>query len=165
MLEEVYENILRKSKFEKEVTFEKLIRSTITKAWSDENEPDDRYFTVSFKLQKFFDGFTGLQNQYGKDKKYQAGAEALFNILEELQVDVDESECFILYHLRDMGKFRKKEADLLKELKALWGNFPVYAMEDRPFSKTLKSLMRNKLIQYRKGNIHLNPSTLLRYKV
>jgi len=164
MLEEVYANILEKSKFDKVDKFEKLLRSSITEVWDSEKEPDPRFQSVSFKLSTFFEGFSAFQNFYGKEKKYLAGSEALMLICEELQIDVDEKECFILYHIRDLGKFRKRESELLSELNSLWAQFPDYRLEGRFFSMALKNLMRSKLIQYRKGNLHLNPSVLLRYR-
>ncbi len=164
MLEEVYSNILEKFKLDKIEKFEKLLKSCIREVWDQEKEPDPRFQSITFKISTFFEGFTAFQNFYGKDKKYVAGAEVLYLIFEELQVDIDESECFILYHIRDLGKFRKREAELLKELTNLWQQFPDYRLGDRDFSKALKNMMRNKLIQYRKGNLHLNPSVLLRYE-
>lgn len=164
MLAEVYENILEKSKFDKVDKFEKLLKSSITEVWDQEKEPDPRFQCISFKLAVFFEGFTAFQNFYGKEKKYIAGVEGLQLIFDELQVEVDESECFILYHIRDLGKFRKRESELLKELTNLWHQFPEYKLEGIQFSKALKNLMRNKLIQYRKGNLHLLPSIMLRYR-
>ena len=164
MLEEVYSNILEKSKFDKPDKYEKLLRSCITEVWDTEKEPDPRFQSISFKTAVFFEGFTSFQNFYGKERKYVAGVEALTLIFEELQVDVDDSESFILYHIRDLGKFRKRESELLKELTNLWHQFPEYKLESIDFSKALKNLMRNKLIQYRKGNLHLNPSIMLRYR-
>ncbi|MCF8060626.1 MAG: hypothetical protein K9K67_15090 [Bacteriovoracaceae bacterium] len=165
MLEEIHANILEKIKFDKLDKFEILLKSTITHVWSTEKEPDPRFHSVSFKLAEFFDGFTGFLNFYGKENKYQAGVEALSIICNELQIDIDEGECFLIFHIRNLGKFRKRESELLLELKNLWTQYPNYKMEDREFSKALKNLMRNKFINYRKGNLHLNPSVLLRYRV
>jgi hypothetical protein len=165
MLKEVYANILEKFPFDKIDKFEILMRSSITEVWDTEREPDPRFHTISFKLVNFFEGFTGFVNFYGKDRKYQAGTEILSLLCAELDIEVDDSECFLLFHLRSLGKFRKRESELLSELKNLWAQYPEYAMEDREFSKALKNLMRNKLINYRKGNLHVNPSVLLRYRV
>ena len=166
MLEEFYANILEKIKFDKRDKFEALLHSSITSVWREqEQEPDYRFKSISFKIDVFFSKFSPFVNFYGKNRKYLAGAEALYIICSELQIDVDEAECFLLFHIRNIGKFRKKESDLYDELMALWNEYPEFKMESRNFSRALKNLMRNKIIEYRKGNIHLNTSVMLRYRL
>ena len=93
------------------------------------------------------------------------GTDLLLTILEGLQFEVDESECFLLFQLRKLGRFRKREKEFLEELKRLWKEYPQYELSDGEFSRTLKSLMREKLILYRKGNIQINTSFIIRYRI
>ena len=119
---------------------------------------------VVFKLDTFFKGFSSFINEFGKDKKYKAGVHALQCICTELAVDLDDEECFILFHLRDLGKFRMRESKLKDELTNLWAQYPEYKLSDLDFSYALKSLMRKKFIDYRKGNLGVKTSLIIRYR-
>ena len=116
-------------------------------------------------MDELFKGFRDFQNFYGRDKKYRAAVHALSIIFEELGIEIEPEECFILYHPKDLGKFRKK-TDLKKELKDLWSQHPYkeYTLDDGDFSACLKSMMRSNLIDYRKGNLHSRRSVIIRYK-
>lgn len=164
MLEDVYSDIFEKVDFTAMDKFEALIGKTISRAII-KSEDNPNVVSVSFKCAELFQGITQFANSKGKDQTLILGTETILKVTDALQFELDESEAFILYHIRNLGKFRKREAELLAELKNLWKQFPQFALEDREYSRALKSLMRDKFIQYRKGNIHLNPSFIIRYRI
>lgn len=163
LYEDLYNDIFERVDFTAMDKFEALIKKTISRAVIN-GEDNPNITSVSFKCQQLLEGLGPFANSQGKEKAYEVGAQTLLSITNALQFDLDEGEAFLLFHLRGLGKFRKREADLLKELKKLWEKNPEYAMEDREFSRALKNLMRDKFIQYRKGNILLNPSFVIRYR-
>lgn len=161
--QEIYDEVSEKLAFTAMDKFQNLIQSTITRAIIiGEDNPD--LTSVSFKFQQFLEGLGTFANSKGKEKAHQVGTDTIIAVTNALQFELDDTEAFLLFHIRSLGKFRKKESELLAELKKLWVQYPDYEMEDREFSRALKGLMRDKFIQYRKGNIHLNPSFVIRYR-
>lgn len=163
MLEDLHNEIIESVDFTAMDKFETLIKSTVTRAVIV-GEDNPNLTSISFKFGQLLEGLGTFANSKGKEHALRIGPETLLAITNALQFELDESEAFLLYHLRTLGKFRKKESELLAELKKLWVQYPDVAMEDREFSRSLKGLMRDKFIQYRKGNIHLTPSFVIRYR-
>lgn len=119
---------------------------------------------VHFKTYDFFKGLAKLTNDVPKEKRLAIIIDTLNIALSELGIDLDDGEIFIVYHLRDKGKFRMKESKLKDELKGEWGQNKEYALCDLDFSYALKSLMRTGIIEYRKGNLSLKPGFVISYK-
>ncbi len=165
-MEEIFENILDKIEFKKQQKFAELLPKCIHISSDSSKSTYAIYENLIFKLDTFFKGFENFQNEFGRDKKYIAACHALGAIFEELGFDIEKEELFILYHIRDLGKFRKREKDLHDELKKLWSNYPYkeFAMDDQDFSHSLKNLMRMKLIDYRRGNLHSKQSVIIRFR-
>ena len=165
MLEEVYETILEKVDLTAKDKFESLIRKSITIAIIPEYDPKPNIETISFKFGPLLEGLDSFANSKGKDKTQILGTNLVTIILEALQFEVDESECFLIFQLRKLGKFRKRESEFLAELKKLWKIYPQFELSDNDFSHSLKSLMREKLLLYRKGSIQINTSFVMRYRI
>lgn len=164
MLEEIYTDILEKTDFSAADKFEDLIKRTISKAMIEsENRPD--LFSVSFKFGTLLQEMNSFAASTGKEHTLNLGTKTLMIITNALQFELEESEAFLLFQLRQLGKFRKKESDLHNELKKLWKQYPEYEMENQEFSRSLKNLMREKFIEYRRGNIKINPAFIIRYKI
>ena len=163
-MEEKFNKIVENISFKKKQLFKIHLDKCLSLYFPEKAEEDPRYTGVIFRIQDFFKGFTPFINEHGKDKKYEAGVEVLNLIFEELELEIDKEECFMIFHLRDLGKFRKKESDFLKELKGLWGTYKDYKLDDLEFSHALRNLRNNKIIKYRKGNLHLNQNIILYYK-
>ncbi len=163
-MQETYENIIEKIEFKKKQNFEVLLRKSIHVSNDSSTSTYAEHPNIVFKLDTFFKGFPSFINEFGKDKKYLAGVHALSTILDELGVEIDPSECFLLFHIRDLGKFRKSEKDLIKELKNVYPRYLDYKLEGNDLSYALKALMKLKLIDYRRGNLHLRPSVIIRYR-
>jgi len=167
-MQEVIDNIVEKISFTKKDAFSVFLNQCIhpytCKEEEEERELQRQYKSVVFKMSFFFKNFSPFINENGRDKKYESGVEALFLISEELGIEIDKSECFILFHLRDQGKFKIKESKLLKELKDIWGQYKHYALDDQDFSAALRNLRDERIINYRKGSLLVSPTIILRYK-
>jgi hypothetical protein len=163
-MEDTIQNILEKIEFSKKESFGKLLEKTLGIAHKDTKSTYAIHENVVFRVNELFKGFSSYINEFGKDKKYEAGVHALKTICDEIAVEIEKEECFILFHLRDLGKFRKKESDLFKELSDLWHNYPDYRMEKTDLTYALKNLMRMKFITYRRGNLYLNQNIIVRYR-
>lgn len=163
-MEEILNNIMEKINFKRKDEFFKLLEKSLAIAHEDTKTTYSTHDNMVFRTGVLFAGFSPFHNELGKNKKYESGVEALSVICEELLIEVEKSELFVLFHIRELGKFRKKESDLLKELKSIWGQYPAYKIEDCDFSYALKNLMRLKFIEYRKGNLHLNKNVIIRYR-
>lgn len=164
MLEEIYKNILDKVDVTAMDKFDGLLRKSITPAFIPDHDPKPGVEVVSFKLGQLLEGLDKYSKSHDKDQSMIHGSQNLMAVLEGLQFEFDESECFVLYQLRKLGRFRKREKDLLEELKKLWKTFPQYELSDVEFSHALKDLMREKLISYRKRVIQLNSSFMISYR-
>lgn len=158
------ENIIENISFEKKDEFKLLLERCIHVSNDSSNDELLENPNLIFKLDTFFKGFPLFINAKGKDKKYEAGVEALMVICEQLGIDISKEECFILFHIRELGKFRIREEKLFKELEELWPRYKAYKLEPQYFSFALKDLMRKKLIGYRRGNVTFIPSVLIRYR-
>lgn len=166
-MQEVIDNITEKIGFHKKQAFSQFLKQCIHTYKSkeeDEREQLREYKSVVFKLNIFFNKFSPFIYEFGKDKKYEAGVEALYVVCNELGIEIDKSECFILFHLRDQGKFKIKEAKLLDELKKLWPHYKHYALDDQNFSRALRNLRNERTIDYRKRVLVPVPTVLIRYK-
>lgn len=164
-MQESIDRIVEKLEFKNPEKFGQLLSKCIVVSEDSSKSSYAVHENVQFKLDVFFKGFSPWNNAFGKEKKYESGVAALSTIFDELGVEVEKSECFILFHIRDLGKFRMREDKLKNELIPLWkSGYKHYALEDGDFSYAIKNLMRNKLIDYRRGNLHLKPSVIIRYK-
>jgi hypothetical protein len=160
---EVIDNITEKVGFSKKQEFSELLVKCIVVIPDFGDFPDEDYETVSFSMENLFKGFSSFINDYGKDKKYETGIEALTLISEALDIEISKEEAFIYFHIRDHGKFKINEKKLHAELKSIWGQYKHYKLEDGEFSGALKSLMVNKFINYRKGSLQVKARIINRY--
>jgi hypothetical protein len=163
-IEQSISNICDKANFQRKSIFSNLL----TKSLHISNDSTISTYAVHnnliLKMNTLFEGFSPIVREFGKENQYLAGVIALHATFEELGIEVDKEECFILYHMRTLGKFKIRESKLKEELTVLWKRYKEYALEDQDFSYCLKNLMRNKLIDYRKGNLQLKQSVIIRYR-
>jgi len=164
-MQETIDRIVEKLNFKNSDKFGILLSKCIKVSDDSTKSTYAVHDNVIFKMDVLFKGFSPWNNEFGKENKYESGVAALSTIFEELGVEIEKSECFILFHIRDLGKFRMREDKLKAELIPLWkSTYKHYALEGNDFSYAIKNLMRLKLIDYRRGNLHLKPFVLLRYK-
>lgn len=159
------DNIIANIKFEKKEEFKLLLEKSIHVSTDSSNDEILKNPNIIFKMDTFFKGFPLFINEMGKDKKYVAGVHALMTIFEQLGVEIEEQDCFILFHVRNLGKYRIREEKLYQELLDLWASpYKKFKLESLDFSYALKDLMRKKLIGYRRCNITMLPNVLIRYR-
>ncbi len=119
---------------------------------------------VLFKADAFFEGVTRLTNELTKNQKIRKGVETLQIVLEELGFEIEKEDTFILFHLRDLGKFKITDVKLREQLKVHWCQFKEYAIDDHDFSYSIRKLMKMGLIDYRKGRLNLKQNIIITYK-
>lgn len=158
------ENIIEKISFEKKDEFKLLLEKSIQISRDSSNDELLENPNLMFKMDKYFKGFPLFINSKGKDKKYEAGVEGLMVIFEQLGIEITKEECFILFHIRELGKFKVREEKLFKELNELWPRYKEYKLESADFSYALKDLMRKKLIGYSRRLVTFQPTVLIRYR-
>ena len=163
-INDIINNIAVKANFKNKDAFKGFLSKCIHFSNDSARSTYTVFENMVFKIDAFFKGFAPFKNEFGKDRFYEAGVEAFSCIFDELGIDLSKEECFLLYHLRDAGKFRIKESEFLEEIKKLWRKYPAYELAPQDFSYGLKELMRTKLIDYRRGNLHLRNSVIIRYR-
>jgi len=163
-MKETIDKIVERISFAEKEKFTELLKKCLHISKDSKKSTYATEDNVCFKIDTLFKGFKPFLYACGKDKEYESGVEALSIICDEIGIEIEKEELFILFHVRDIGKFRKKEAALHSELKAIWKSYPHYELEDKEFSYALKNLMRKKLIKYRRGSVHLIPSVILSYR-
>jgi hypothetical protein len=163
-MEELIDSIVEKVGFTREDQFKTYLLKCIHVSKDTVKSTYAVHDNMALKLDRFFAGFSPWNNECGKGNIMEAGVKVLCAICDALDIEVTPEECFILFHLREQGKFRKKESDLHKELKILWRQHKQFAMEDGDFSYALKNLMRKKFINYRRGNLHINNTVIINYR-
>lgn len=164
LMQEVIESILENSKFEKEEKFKELLQKSLKVADESTKSTYAIYDNIIFKIETFFKNFEAFQNEFGKDKKYLAGVHALRIITDELGFEFEDQELFVLYHLKDLGKFKIREQKLEQELVKPWNNHKEFKLEGSDLTYALKDLMRAKFIEYRRGLISTNSNVLVRFR-
>jgi hypothetical protein len=156
-MDEIFESIIEKASFKNSDYFRKLLKDNI-KCFDEESS------LLYFGLVGFLQSSSGFTNGCQKSKKCEAGVIALMAICQELGFDIEDEECFILFHLRNLGKFKIKESVLRQELKTLAKEYPQYIMEDRELTYALKNLRKMNFITYRKSTIQLSNGLTVRYR-
>ena len=104
-MEETIENIVDRVGFEKSDLFRKLLNKAIRVSEDSTKSTYAVYDNVIFHMDVLWKGFSPFNNALGKNKKYECGVKVLSIIFDELGVEVEDSDCFILFHIRELGKF------------------------------------------------------------
>jgi hypothetical protein len=120
---------------------------------------------IHFQISKFLKDLPKSINGIKRSQLYAKGADLLCLILNTLDVEVTKQECFIFFHLRELGKFRTKEDIVFKELKSEWGMHRDYVLELDEFLEAIRELKNHGLIGHKRGTITLNDATVFRYKM
>lgn len=163
-MHEIKDLILERLNIEKKEKITRLLNNCLKIGINADKREHATSDEVIFKMENFFKGLPAALNEVPKDKKEAVTFHTIEVVLDELGLEVEKEECFILYHIRNLGKFRMKEDKLLAELKIEWKTHKEYAVDDNDFSYCLKRLMRAKIIDYRKRNLSLKQTLTLCYK-
>ncbi len=163
-MQEIIENILSKVELENEeklrIHLERSLRIS-TDTFKSTYATEDN---IVFKVEVFFKTLQNVLTEFKADVRTTFGVNLLSLIFEELGMEIEPAECFILHHIRNLGKFRVRQDNLYKELQVEWKTFKGFEIEESDFSYTLKNLMRADLIEYRRKNILINKQIIIRFK-
>lgn len=168
MLESL-ENIIEVAVEQKLCHHEKHLRHLLSNCFSivsdSVEEKGIEMADVHFNESKFFKDLSKTLNGIKRSDLYRCGAELFCLIFNTLNVEVTKEECFIFFHLRDLGKFRTKEDKVFNELKGEWGIHKDFKLEKEDFEEAVRELKNHGFIGHRRGTITLSESTVFRYKL
>ncbi len=163
-MEEMISAILERSNIENKEKLSLFLSRCIKASPNTARSTYSEHENVLFMTDVFFDELKKITNDVTNEKKFLLGVETLFITLEELGLPVEKQDAFIVYQLKDLGKFKIKDKKLLSDLKGLWGQYKEYTVEESDFMYTIKNLMRMGIVNYRKGNLNLKQSIVISYK-
>lgn len=164
-MEEIIDRICEKLDFKKQDKLKDLIFKSLKVADDAEKSTYAVYDNLKFNFHDFFIAFKEFENELGKDKKYNCAVMVLKEITDELGFEFEDNHLFVLYHLKDLGKFKIRESKLYSDLETVWSKgYHTYKLEVNNLTYILKDLMRAKFIEYRKGNIAMNKTILVRFR-
>lgn len=163
-MQEVIENILLNTEYTNEEKFRTLLNKSLKVSDESTKSTYAVHDNIIFKFSDFMQGFKDFENFFGKDKKYLSGVHALRAITDELGFEFQDPDLFILFHIKDLGKFRTKESKLYEELLKVWPQYKDFKLDKEDLTYALKDLMRAKFIEYRRGNITLNKNIIVRFR-
>lgn len=164
-MEEIVERISDNLTFKHQDKFKDLLFKNLKVADDAEKSTYAIHDNLKFNFHDFFIGFKHFENELGKDKKYTCAIDVLKEITDELGFEFEDSHLFVLYHLKDLGKFKIRESKLYSDLETVWSKgYHSYKLEVNDLTYVLKDLMRAKFIEYRKANISMNKTILVRFR-
>lgn len=163
-MQETIQDIVEKVSFENKDKFSKFLYTCLKISKDNANTSSTIFYHVQLKVNLFFEGLAKLTNSLPKEKKLLLGVETLKIVFETLGFEMDKEEAFIMFHLRDLGKFKVKDTKLREQLEPLWKQYQDYKLNDQDFSHSIKALRRMGLIEYRKGSLNLRQSIEISHK-
>lgn len=163
-MQETFDKIIERVNFVNKDKLPRFLDQCIRESTDTSKSTYAIHENVLFMLDAFYIGLQKVMNDVPKSDRLRLGVETLMIIFEELGHEIEKEDAFILYHLRDQGKFRLKESKLRDQLKNAWGEHKEYRLEDQDLSKALKEMMRMGIIDYRKGSLTVKPNVIIRYK-
>lgn len=163
-MQETIEAILERVELNKKDNLAKWLGRAISVSDDSTIRTTQTHQNILFKTDVFFEGLNQALNETVKEERLLTGVGLVEIVLDELGFEIEKEDAFIVYHLRDLGKFKITDKKLKEQLKGLWGQHKDYALDDQEFARTLKHLMRMGLLDFRKGNMTMKKSVIIRYK-
>ena len=163
-MQEIINTIVEKLPFDKKDKVNQLLCHCIKESLDSGKRTTAEYENVVVKVEPLFQAISKFLNDVPTVNKLTFGVESIDIIFNELGLEIDKEDSFLIYHLRDLGKFKMRDSKLKEELNTLWKEHTEYALTDQEFSRTMKVLMRMGILDYRKGNLTLKNEIMIRYK-
>ena len=163
-MQDTIEQILERVALAKKDGFTRTLNQSIVVSTDSGKRTEATHDNCTFKVHLFFDGLAKALNETPKINRMLAGVDILEIVLEELGFDSEREDAFLIYQLKDLGKFRITDKKFKDQMNALWGEHKDFILTDQEYSHTLKVLMRMGIIDYRRGNLSLKKEMLIRYK-
>ena len=157
---DIKEKILEKIELKSTVSLSQLI----TKNFKTErmlNSMELATPVTIFRIQHFLRGLSSIVSEFKKQEAMSAIVKIIQTVFEQWEYEFTEQECFVIYHLKDLGKFRLKDDKFYTQLENEWSTFSIYRMDKSEFEQSLKDLKNLKVIDLRRGTIMFNPTVIL----
>ncbi len=116
---------------------------------------------MEFKISRFLKGLKPILNEVGHKEVGSVATQILKTTFAEFGLELSEQECFVLFQLRDLGKFRIKDSKLFSDLEKEWNINPEFKVEKAEFKYVLYELKSVKLIDIRRGSITLTEQIIV----
>ena len=120
------------------------------------NSMEVDHAVYELQIQKFLRGLGPLLSEFKNKDRMSIIINLIKNLFAFYEYELEPEECYILYHLKDLGKFRIKDDTLFNDLQKSWKEFPDYELEKSDFKDAVKGLKNVKLIDSRKGSITMS---------
>lgn len=138
--------------------FERLIKSNIQVNTGDRvsrNINLEGYTTAQMEisLPALLKGLDECLNGVKKAVHLQSALQTINAIFGTLQYELDELDLMTLYTLRNNGKFRLRESDLMDKVAEEFMHFPKFKMNKDDFHDTLMTLKNDGFISLRRKNV------------
>lgn len=116
---------------------------------------------TEFKIPKFLQGIKPILNEVSKKEFMLNVVEIIKIVFDSFDYELSDEEIFILYSLRDLGRFKIKDSKLLSDLEKEYSQYPAYKVEKAEFKQILRELKNVGLIDLRRGAIMLSERVML----
>jgi hypothetical protein len=108
---------------------------------------------IEFRLVFFLKGIKPILNEVPNKDVGISAVNIIQTTFDIFGYSLSEEECFLLYALKDMGKFKVKDSKLFSDLENEWGGYPQFKMEKQEFKHALNELKNIKIIDVRRGAV------------
>ncbi len=116
---------------------------------------------TDFKIPKFLLGIKAVLNEVPKAQIMDKTIDLILLVLDQLDYEISREEAFVLYSLKDLGRFRMKDSKLFSDLESLYSTHPSYRLDKSDFKDVLKELKNVGLIELRRGAIMLSERLMI----
>lgn len=126
------------------------------------NSMDLDQAVVELKIQHFLRGLRPLVSEYKAKEGMDAIVTIIRTLFEQWGYEFGPEECFVLYHMKDFGKFRIKDDKFYNDLQTEWSKFNEYRIEKNELKQILTDFKNLKFLEYRRGTIIFGLMVVLR---
>lgn len=116
---------------------------------------------TEFKIPKFLLGIKPIVNEIPKRDIMDKTVQLIVLVLEKIGIELSPEEAFVLYQLKDLGKFRLKDSKLFQDLEKEYSTHSAFRVEKSEFKQILIELKNVGLIELRKGSIMLSERVMI----
>ena len=155
------QNILDKVELKNTVGLSQLITRNI-KTTSILNSIELDTPVTEIRIQHFLRGLKPLVSEFKQKQAMDAIVTVIETLFETWGYEFSRGECFLIYHLKDLGKFRLKDDKFFTQLEGEWKQHKDYVLDQSEFKQSLKDLKNLKFLEYRRGTIIFNSVIVLR---
>lgn len=114
------------------------------------------------RIQHFLRGLAPLVSELNQKRAMEVKLLMIQTLFDHWDYSLSLVECFVIYNLKDLGRFRLKEDKLFNQLMEQWSSYPDYKVERSDLKQILKDLKNLKVIELRRGTVLFASSMILR---